>query len=106
MTLVWEALKGLKSLRRLDLGNTEITDAGLKVVKELKGLRELDLQATKVTDAGAKELTGLKNLKLLNVFATKVTDAGAAELERASPIAPSRTERTAATATRLASPST
>ena len=40
----------------LDLGNTEVTDAGLKELAGLKSLQALVLSDTSVTDTGLKEL--------------------------------------------------
>ena len=65
----------------LDLGDTQVTDAGLKELKELKNLTLLDLGGTQVTDAGLKELKDLKNLTSLDLGGTQVTDAGLKELK-------------------------
>ena len=73
-------LAGLKSLRCLDLNNTNVTDAVLKVLAGLKSLQSLDLTGTKLTDAGLKELARLKNLRSLNLQDTQVTGVGLKEL--------------------------
>jgi hypothetical protein len=54
-------LAKLKSLCRLDLQNTEVTDAGLKELASLKSLTRLYLsdfkgRSDRVTKAGVKEL--------------------------------------------------
>jgi hypothetical protein len=69
-------LAGLKSLKALRLGSTQVTDLGLKELAGLKNLQWLDLLYTKVTDAGLKELAGFKNLQSLGLCGTKVTNAG------------------------------
>src|SRR5256885_1977002 len=72
----------------VDLANTKVTDAGLKVLKELKELKSLQtlyLNGTKVTDTGLKELKDLKNLRTLEVGFTAVTDTGVKELKSALP---------------------
>ena len=46
----------LQELRMLDLGSTQITDAGLKEVAKLQKLEGLNLQNTQITDAGVAEL--------------------------------------------------
>ncbi|MCE9556067.1 MAG: hypothetical protein K8T91_22190, partial [Planctomycetes bacterium] len=45
-------LQGLRSLRRLDLSTTAITDAGLQHLKTLTNLQELDLESSQITVAG------------------------------------------------------
>ena len=73
-------LAALKHLQTLRL-NTQVTDAGLKELAGLKGLQTLSLLgATKVTDAGLKELAPMQGLKTLDLDGTKVTDAGLKEL--------------------------
>src|SRR5207253_160541 len=79
-----KVLKELKSLQFLDLGD-KVTDAGLKELRELKNLQTLYLNGTKVTDTGLKELKDLKNLRTLEVAFTAVTDAGVKELKAALP---------------------
>jgi hypothetical protein len=74
-------LKGLKSLRRLDLTLTRITAAGLVQLKDLHNLQALSLNATPVTDAGLAHLSGLEGLLVLSLIDTSVTDAGLVHLE-------------------------
>ena len=69
----------------LDLGRTQVTDAGLKELAGLKSLQTLNLDFTKVTDAGLKELAGLNSLQSLYLWGTKVTGAGFEELRKALP---------------------
>lgn len=70
------ALKGLKHLKTLYLGYvTKTTDAGLVHLKDLASLEKLNLPETDITDAGIANLTGLKNLKSLGlVFCKGITD--------------------------------
>ena len=50
-------LKGLTNLKYLDLdGNTQITDAGLEHLKGMTSLRGVELMRTSVTDEGVKRL--------------------------------------------------
>src|SRR5437773_1167663 len=67
-----------KPIVEVDLGNTEVPDAGLKELKEFKSLESLI--AGKVTDAGLKELKELGSLQRLGLDASPVTDAGLKEL--------------------------
>jgi len=69
-------LAGLKSLQSLYLHGTKVTGAGLKELAGLKSLQSLTLRFTQVTDAGLKHLAGLKSLQTLDLRSTKVTDAG------------------------------
>jgi Leucine-rich repeat (LRR) protein len=49
-------LKELANLSYLDVGGTQVTDAGLNDLKELKNLSSLYLGRTQVTNAGIDEL--------------------------------------------------
>ena len=74
-------LKELKGLRTLNLSRTKITDTGLKDLKELRGLRFLALDRTQITDAGLKDLKELKDLKTLYLYENQITDAGLKDLK-------------------------
>jgi hypothetical protein len=66
-------LRGLKRLRKLDLGDTQITDAGLATVAELPALAELYLNRTKITDDGfQKHLAAKDSLLKLDLTGTEV----------------------------------
>ncbi len=70
-------LRDHKALSRIEFRYTEVTDAGLAIVKEFQQLEELDLWCNdNLTDTGLKHLEGLKRLKWLAVDQKKVTDAG------------------------------
>jgi len=71
-------LSGLKELRTLYVGGTQITDAGLAPLKGLTKLWTLNLDETQITDAGLAHLKGLANLRTLNLDETQITDAGLA----------------------------
>jgi hypothetical protein len=62
-----------------------VTDAGLKHLRGLKSLRLLDLTRSRVTDAGLKHLRGLTNLECLILNDTQVTDAGRRALQKVLP---------------------
>lgn len=76
-----QKLRDLKSLKTLQLIQTQVTDAGLKELKDLNNLRELRLDATQVSDVALKELKNLKSLRMLGLSGTQVTDAGLKELK-------------------------
>ena len=63
----------LENVYELNLGDTQITDAGLKDVAVAES-EELVLENTQITDEGLKEVAKLQNLKELHLADTKVTD--------------------------------
>lgn len=65
----------------VDLGRSQITDAGVATLAKFANLERLHLENTKVTDAGIAQLAALKNLEYLNLYGTKVSDTGIAKLE-------------------------
>lgn len=79
-----EHLKRLPLLKTLSLGlynqGCKITDAGMTHVGEITSLEWLDLSGTAVTDEGLKQIRSLTNLKNLSIDNTKITDAGLAHL--------------------------
>ncbi len=80
-----KVLAGFKNLRRLHLEKTGVGDEGLASVKGLAEIQYLNLYGTKVTDKGLATLGGLKKLKNVYLWQTAVTDAGAADLAKALP---------------------
>ena len=59
-------LAGLTALERLDLGGTQVTNAGLAHLTGLSALRSLDLGNTQITDTGLEYLAGLPALEFLD----------------------------------------
>jgi hypothetical protein len=49
-------LRGLKDIKFLNLGGTQVTDAGIVQLKELTSLKTLRILDTQVTDAGVEDL--------------------------------------------------
>ncbi|MHC4143715.1 MAG: SUMF1/EgtB/PvdO family nonheme iron enzyme, partial [Planctomycetota bacterium] len=74
-------LTGLRKLRGLKLGRTNITDTGLAHLRELTSLEFITLVDTQVTDAGLMHLKGLTNLRSLWLGGTRVTDTGMEQLK-------------------------
>lgn len=68
-------------LWRLDLGGSDVTDAGMPLVGRCIQLRTLKLERTGVADAGLSDLRKLVHLESLNLFGTDVTDAGLPAVE-------------------------
>ena len=51
----------------------------------LTELKRLNLNDTRITDAGLMHLKGMTELRILFLYDTQVTDAGIAELKQALP---------------------
>ena len=78
-------LQGLQHLTRLQITNTQASDAALPYLKECKKLESLLLYATRVTDSGLINLYGLTELRFVTVKQTAVTEDGAKKLAAALP---------------------
>jgi len=74
-------LADIQNLSELDLGNTQITAAGLAHISKASSLTKLSLANTAIDDAGLKQIEGLTNLMSINLYNTKVTDAGLVSLK-------------------------
>src|SRR5690606_16558527 len=71
----------VKTLRRLDLSHTRITDLGFPALKELQNVEDLNLYfAEQIGDGALAVARGWTKLKRLNLRGTKVTDLGVAQL--------------------------
>ena len=74
-------LRGLSSLRSLDLTQTRISDSGLARLRGHEGLRSLVLFDTRVTDAGFASIATLSGLETLVVGLCDVAGPGLSHLE-------------------------
>ena len=76
--------KGCQGLWLLDLGSTQVTDAGLAHVKDYSspGFNQLYLSNTSITDMGLAHLKDCTNLRQLQLADTALTDAGLPHLKR------------------------
>jgi len=72
----------MRSLERLHLDGTQVTDEGLRRLGRLRRLTYLNLRGTAVTDAGIAALRGMPRLRSLYVWQTAVTPAAVEELGR------------------------
>lgn len=61
---------------KIDLTETEITDADLENLSVMPELTALTLHTTKISDEGLVHLTALENLKELDLTNTNITDEG------------------------------
>jgi serine/threonine protein kinase len=77
--------KDCQELTSLNLGDTQVTDAGLANFKACKHLSYLYLASAMVTDAGPGHIKKCKNLTFLSVKSTKVTVRGLADFAAAVP---------------------
>lgn len=78
-------LSKLENLVRLKIDNNPISDAGVKHLENLKHLESLNLYSTKITDISAEHLTGLKSLKKLFVWQTDFGSDAAETLQSSIP---------------------
>ena len=72
----------LVKVTSLNLGNTQITDEGLKKISQLQQLTTLGIDQTPITDASLKEVAKLQNLNTLYLSRTKITDEGLKEVAK------------------------
>jgi hypothetical protein len=80
-----KVLAKCRSLTRLHLDRTAVTNAGLAQLKGCPHLEYLNLVGTKVGDAGLAQLGALSELKSLYVWQSAATPDGIAQLEKALP---------------------
>ena len=78
-------LAKLQNLTNTNLGYTQITDAGLKDIAKMQNLTDLSLSGTKITDACLRDIAKLQKLTYLSLRDTKITNENAAELRKALP---------------------
>ena len=72
-----EKVADLKTLKRLDLSSTYITDAGVQRLGQVPALEELTLDtAEALTDAAASYLRANKSLRKLVLRGVDITDVG------------------------------
>lgn len=75
-------LRAFPKLKRADLSDSDITDAGLAYLGGLNHLESLDLSGTKIGAVGLAHLSRLPALRLLRLFDVKLTDADLVVLTR------------------------
>jgi hypothetical protein len=74
-------LAGLEDkLRRINLSNSHISDAGMARISDMRKLEQLRLSSDRVTDAGLACLVNLKKLRHLHLIGMPITDSGLAHL--------------------------
>ena len=72
-----EQIVQIKTLKRLDLSFTYVTDAGIQHLGQLPAIEELTLDAAEaITDAAASYLRANKTLRKLVLRGTDITDVG------------------------------
>ena len=77
-------LGGLKSFRRLELGSTELTDAGLVHLENLQSLEEFYGGGNKLTGSGFSHLARLPALREVGFGSQQMGDAAVAHLAECS----------------------
>lgn len=73
-------LAGLNWLTSLALEQTQVSNAGLSVLRSLPYLQELTLTYSQVTDDGLGQLQQLPHLQVLKLTGTPITDAAVPKL--------------------------
>ncbi len=72
-----ERIAQIKTVRRLDLSFTYVTDRGMEQIRNLPVLEELILETAEfITDASMAHLRGSKTLRTLVLRGTDITDVG------------------------------
>ena len=71
-----EAIGSLKSLQRLSLSKTNVTDQQIRTMQRLHNLVELNLTGTQIGDESLNRLGSFPKLERLNLTKTKITDEG------------------------------
>src|SRR6185295_3067303 len=71
------AIKGWRSLKKLDVRGTRVADDTLVIVGELRQIEWLEIANTSVTDAGLENLAPLTSLRHLGRGRSRVSDAAA-----------------------------
>jgi internalin A len=72
----------MKSLKRLNLLGTLVTDDGMKYLEDLTRMEDLDLYGVRITDAGMAHFRKMSKLRRLNLLGGQVTDAGTETLSQ------------------------
>lgn len=74
-------IENLPQLQSISLlGNTDISDAGIRNLKRLTNLQSLDLRSANISDTGLEHLKGLSRLQNL-ILPFHVTEAGVDRLK-------------------------
>ena len=77
-----QLLSDVTHLRRLTLGDNDLSGASLAFLVRLRNIEELDLRLTQMTDATLQTLPELHNLRVLVLADNRITGAGLSCLER------------------------
>ena len=81
-----EILSKIKSLREIDLRDTDITNNGMMHLAKLDKLIDIRLWETEISDEGIIHIVGLKDLKELNLgYDSKVSEEMVAKLKSLMP---------------------
>jgi len=70
-----------KSVDRLELSETKITDSDLKYLSALSEMRFLDLSFTSITDESVGSILACDSLETVDIVGTKITEDGAQALK-------------------------
>ena len=79
------AIGRMRSLARLYLNGSDMTDVGVRSLTRLSNLFDLQLADTKITDASIDSLSTLSKLKEVKLNGTRISESGIARLKTALP---------------------
>jgi len=88
-------LAGASRLRRLSLGEANVTGVGFKGLESLTRLEELSLDRTDFDDEGARCLAAFSSIRILNLSETKITSAALTDISTMSRLSNLSLEATA-----------
>ncbi|MCY4778608.1 hypothetical protein ORI89_03020 [Sphingobacterium sp. UT-1RO-CII-1] len=71
-----DLLKFKDNIVQLKIGNSALSDEGLKDIATFSNLLKLHIEHTKITDAGLAHLKGHQKLNYINLFGVGVSDQG------------------------------
>jgi hypothetical protein len=84
----WEAenhSEPISGVTFIDLGDSEITDEALELLRHFPRLQWLCLEDTRISDYGLHSLVGLVSLTRIELQGTMVTENGIAMLQKSLP---------------------
>ncbi len=75
----------ISGVTQIDLGESEITDDALELLRHFPRLQWLCLEDTSISDYGLHSLVGLVSLTRIELQGTNVTETGVAMLQQSLP---------------------
>lgn len=95
------SISDMPYLEHLSLDRTQVTSASMATVAKLRSLRTLSLEDTQVDDAGLAALSSLPNLQRLRLRGTRITDQGLVDIAKLTSLEELSLEHTGITSAAL-----